>query len=285
MAIYELIERPDLEHPVLVLGLDGWIDAGLAGSHAVETITSGLDMATVATFDADVLLDHRARRPTMHLDEGINTGLTWPSIELRAATDRQGNEALLLLGVEPDHTWGAFSRAVVDLAVEFGCRMAVGLGAYPAPVPHTRATGVMATATTRELAEQVGYVHGRIDVPAGVHAAIERRCAEEGVPAVGLWAQVPHYAAAMPFPAGALVLVEALERVAGLDFDRGTLAAEADATLARLDALVSNSDEHVEMVRQLEVHVDALEAAEREGIPSGDELAAELERFLRDQET
>ena len=135
MAIYELIERPDLEHPVLVLGLDGWIDAGLAGSHAVETITSGLDMATVATFDADVLLDHRARRPTMHLDEGLNTGLTWPSIELRAATDRQGNEALLLLGVEPDHTWGAFSRAVVDLAVEFGCRMAVGLGAYPARSP------------------------------------------------------------------------------------------------------------------------------------------------------
>lgn len=284
MALYELVERPDLENPVLVLGLDGWIDAGLAASHAVATITDELEMATVASFDADTLLDHRARRPTMHLEDGLHTGLTWPSIELRAATDRQGNEALLLLGVEPDHAWGGFSRAVADLAVDFGCRMVVGLGAYPAPVPHTRPTGVMATATSRELADQVGYVHGRMDAPAGVHAAIERRCADEGIPAIGLWAQVPHYAAAMPFPAGALVLVEALEEVAGLDFDRKLLPAEADATRTRLDALVSNSAEHVEMVRQLEIHVDALEAAEREGIPSGDELAAELERFLRDQE-
>ncbi|MCX7621891.1 MAG: PAC2 family protein, partial [Acidimicrobiales bacterium] len=108
--------------------------------------------------------------------------------------------------------------AVVDLALEFGVRMVAGLGASPAPVPHTRACRVVSTATSPELARAVGFVPGRIDVPAGVHAPIELRCAEAGLPAVGLWAQVPHYAAAMPYPAAAVALIEALGRIAGVRF-------------------------------------------------------------------
>jgi hypothetical protein len=285
VSLFELIERPDLDSPVCVLALDGWIDAGLGAGQALASIVEDAEMTTVATFDSDALLDHRARRPTVHLVDGINTGLTWPSIELRVTTDQDGNEALFLVGAEPDHHWRAFSRAVGDLALEFGCRLLVGLGAYPAPVPHTRPTKLVSTATTEELAELVGYVHGHIDVPAGVHAAIERRCADLGLPAVGLWAQVPHYAAAMPYPAASVALVEGLERIGGLRFDPGNLADEASTTRERLDSLVANSDEHVEMVHQLEQHVDALEAAADEGLPSGDELAAEVERFLRDQDT
>jgi hypothetical protein len=284
MSLFELVERPDLDAPVLVLALDGWIDAGLGAAQALAAIVESSEMETVAVFDSDALLDHRARRPTMHLVDGLNTGLSWPSIELRATTDRQGNEALFLIGAEPDHSWRAFSRAVVDLALEFGSRLLVGLGAYPAPVPHTRPTKLVSTATSAELAELVGFVPGQIDVPAGVHAAIERRCADVGLPAVGLWAQVPHYAAALPYPAAGLALIEGLARIADLRFDPGGLAAEAAASRDRIDSLVANSEEHLEMVRQLEHHVDAMEAADQGGLPTGDELAAELERFLREQD-
>jgi proteasome assembly chaperone (PAC2) family protein len=282
MSLYELIERPALDAPTLVLGLDGWIDAGLAAAQALSAIVEQTEMETVAVFDSDVLLDHRARRPTMHLVDGVNTGLTWPVIELRAATDLDGTEALFLVGAEPDHNWRAFSRAAVDLALEFDIKLVVGLGAYPAPVPHTRPTGVVSTATTRSLAEQVGFIHGQIDVPSGVHAAIERRCADVGLPAVGLWAQVPHYAATMPYPQAGAALLRALEETAGLRFDASSLGSEGEQTGQRLDELVANSSEHTDMVRQLEQHVDALEA-EGDLLGSGDELAAELEKFLRDQ--
>ena len=196
--------------------------------------------------------------------------------------DRSGHDVLLLTGAEPDHSWRAFAKASVDLALEFGARLVTGLGAYPAPVPHTRATRVVSTATTPELAKQVGFMPGRIDVPGGIAAAIERRCADVGLPAVGLWAQVPHYASAMPYPGASLALIEALDRIADIQFDAGDLADEAAQTRGRLDQLVSDSPEHIDLVRQLEAQVDALESGDMAEM-TGDELAAEFERFLRDQ--
>jgi len=283
--LYELVDSPELESPTMILGLEGWVDAGFAAANAFGTILEDLDTITVAVFDTDSLLDHRSRRPTMHLMNGINTGLSWPSIELRAGVDRLGNEVLFLVGVEPDHRWRSFSAAVVDLAQQFGVATVCGLGAYPAPVPHTRPTRIVSTATTAELEALVGSVDGRIDVPAGVHAAIERRCADEGLPATGLWAQVPHYAAGMPYPDGAFALIEGLRNVAGLQFPLGSLVEDARTTRNRLDELVSNSDEHVAMVRQLEAQVDAIVDTTPAGpLPTGDDLAAELEQFLREQE-
>ncbi len=280
--LFEIISNPDLDSPVLVVALEGWIDAGYAAATAMSAITGSTDMATIATFDTDTLLDHRARRPMMHLEDGVNAGLTWPTIELRATTDRNGDDVLFLIGAEPDHTWRAFSDAVVDLALEFGVRLVTALGAYPAPVPHTRATRTVATATTRDLAELVGYVPGRIDVPSGVSGAIERRCVEAGLPAVGLWAQVPHYASAMPYPAAAAALIDGLGQVAGLSFGTGNLIEDATQTRTRLDDLVANSPEHLDLVRQLEEQVDTIAEGSITEM-SGDELAAEFERFLRDQ--
>jgi predicted ATP-grasp superfamily ATP-dependent carboligase len=179
----------------------------------------------------------------------------------------------------------------MDLAVELGTRMVLGLGAYPAPTPHTRPALLAATATTPELAEQVGYVRGSLDLPGGVEAALERRAAERGLPAVGLWAQVPHYAVAMPYPPASLALVRGMMEVGGLSLPTERLVEAADATRVRLDGLVANSTEHVELVRQLEAHVDAMQQ-ETGGrgqispgvtLPSGDELAEELQRFLREQ--
>jgi predicted ATP-grasp superfamily ATP-dependent carboligase len=289
VKLFELLDAPDLDAPVLVMVLEGWIDAGLGAAGAVSAAMEHLEMTTVATFDADVLLDHRSRRPVLHLVDGVNTGLTWPSIEVRAAADRRGNDFLLLVGAEPDHHWHAFSRAAVDLAMELGVRMVVGLGAYPAALPHTRPSRLSATATTADLADQVGFVRGTIDVPGGVQAAIERRCAEVGMPAVGLWAQVPHYVSAMPYPPASSALLDGLRSVAGLDLESGDLVEEAAATKSRLDALVADNDEHLAMVRQLEAQYDAEEGPSDtllgggQPLPSGDELAAELERFLRDE--
>jgi proteasome assembly chaperone (PAC2) family protein len=289
MSLFELVERPDLESPVLILALDGWIDAGLGAANARAALLSGLDPITVALFDSDELLDHRARRPTMHLVEGVVTGLTWPTVELQAASDADGNDLLLLVGAEPDHAWRSFTRGVVDLAMEFGARLVVGLGAYPAPVPHTRPTKLAVTAGDASLIGH-GMVRATIDVPAGVQAAIERRATDVGLPAVGLWAQVPHYVAAMPYPAASVALLEGLTAVAGLHVDSPTLRQEMNGTRERIDSLIGQNDEHLRMVQQLEAAVDS-ELAPGAGtglgtgpLPSGDELAAELERFLREQD-
>jgi hypothetical protein len=284
-ALFELVQRPELDAPLLVVVLEGWIDAGLGAGTALQAISGGTQSEAVATFDTDALLDHRARRPTMHLADGIQTGLTWPVIELRAGADLDGRDVLFLVGSEPDHSWRAFSTAVVDLAMELDVRMVVGLGAYPAPVPHTRPTRVVTTTTRPELARQVGAVSGRIDVPAGVQAAIEERASDQGVPSLGLWAQVPHYASAMPYPAAGLALVEALGEVAGARFSPGRLDDDAADARLKLDALIAESAEHQQLVRQLEEQVDAASSdPESRGIPTGDDLVAELERFLRDQD-
>lgn len=286
MALYELIERPELGSPVLVLALDGWIDAGLGAQTARQQLLDQVDSITVATFDADELLDHRARRPAMVLQEGVLASLTWPSIELRAASDGAGNDMLILTGAEPDHHWRAFTRAVVELALELDTRLVVGLGAYPAPVPHTRPPRLAASASSEELAAFCA-VRTTVEVPGGIHAAIERRAAEVGLPAIGLWAQVPHYASAMPAPAAAHALLDGLAQLAGLTIDLSELATAAERTRVRIDELVAANPEHVAMVQQLEEQWDTEGGVSGLGlagtIPSGDELAAEVERFLRDQ--
>ena len=140
-SLYSLVERPDLQSPVLIMVLKGWIDAGLGADGAAEVLRQELDLSTVARFDADALLDWRARRPTMRLVDGVNTQLTWEETELSWAKDGLGHDVLLLFGNEPDHAWLAFSEQVVDLAGDLGTRLVLGLGAYPTPVPHRARRG------------------------------------------------------------------------------------------------------------------------------------------------
>ena len=286
--LYELHDRPSLDDPVMVMVLEGWIDAGYAAATAAQTLLGGLDTYPVATFDTDALLDHRARRPIMHLVDGVNTGLSWPSLELRAGIDGDGNDVLLLLGAEPDHSWRAFTEAALELAQGFGTRMVVGLGAYPATVPHTRPVSLSVTAASSELAAVSGLLRGTLDVPAGVQAVLERRCDELGIPALGIWAQVPHYVSGDPAPyhAGSLALIRQLERAASLSLPVGNLAQDAEETRQRLDAAVANNPEHLAMLRALEERHDEMvgsTTAENLEVPSADELAAEVEQFLRDQ--
>jgi hypothetical protein len=283
--LYEFHRHPELDDPVLVMQLEGWIDAGLGAAAAMATLLAHVETEVVATFDSEAFLDLRARRPTMTIEDGVNAGLAWPRIELRAGHDRAGNPLLVLAGPEPDHRWRAFADAAGALASELGARLAVGLGAFPAPVPHTRPSKLAATATNAELARLVGFVPGRLEVPAGIQAALELRFAEVGIPAVTLWARVPHYVSAMPYPAASVELLDGLSRVSGVQAYTGELRRAAQEATARIDALVAENAEHEAMVRQLEAQVDSEESGQDLGpeLPSGDELAAEIQRYLREQ--
>jgi hypothetical protein len=280
-ADYELHEEPSLDGPVLLVALEGWIDAGFAATNAMSTILDGMDTRAVATFDADELLDHRARRPVMHLVDGVNESLVWPSIELRTGTDPAGNDVLFLVGAEPDHSWRAFTAAVLDLAQRFGTRLIIGLGAYPAAVPHTRPTLLSVTASNEELANRWAFLRGTLDVPAGVQAAIEREAGDIGLPALGIWAQVPHYTSAMAFPQASRALITGIQHVGGVAVPLGTLDEEVDEARARLDQIISGNEEHARMVAALEHEADS--NADENALPSGDELAAEVEKYLRER--
>ena len=280
-SLYSMVERPELESPVLIMVLKGWIDAGLGADGAADVLIENLDRHTVARFDADALLDWRARRPTMHLVDGVNTQLTWEETELSWAKDGLGHDVLLLLGNEPDHAWLAFSEQVVDLAEDLGARMVLGLGAYPTPVPHTRTPLLAASASSEALAQ--GLIKNSVEVPSGVQGMIERRAALRGIPALGLWAQVPHYVAAMPYPAASLALLQGANRATGLDLPLGNLLDLADASRRRIDELIAQNPEHTAMLEQLEAQAEQQATDTALQATSGDELAAELERFLREQ--
>ena len=279
-ALYELVDRPELSEPVLIMVLKGWIDAGLGADGAAEVLADHLDRHTVARFDADALLDWRARRPVMRLEDGINARLSWDETELSWSRDDAGNDLLLLIGNEPDHAWLAFTDQVIDLALDLGTRLVVGLGAYPAPAPHTRPPRVAASASEPSLAE--GLLRSSVEVPTGVQGMVERKAALRGLPALGLWVQVPHYVSAMPYPAASLALLQTASRVAGLDLPTADLSTRAAANRERLDELIAANPEHQAMVAQLEAQADEDEASAQLSATSGDDLVAELERYLRD---
>jgi proteasome assembly chaperone (PAC2) family protein len=279
--LYTIVEQPELDSPVLIMVLKGWIDAGLGADGAAEVLTGNLERRTIARFDADALLDWRARRPIMRLEDGVNTQITWEDTELSWARDSLGNDILLLLGNEPDHSWLAFSEQVVDLAIDLGTRLLIGLGAYPTPVPHTRPPLLAASASSDDLAH--GLVRNSVEVPSGVQGLIERRAGLRGLPALGLWAQVPHYVAAMPYPAASLALLQATNRIAGLSLPLADIEARAQASRSRIDDLIGQNAEHQAMLEPLVQQADEHATSTQLSATSGDELAAELERFLREQ--
>jgi hypothetical protein len=287
VALHERHLRRPLDHPVLVVALEGWVDAGLGADGAITALLSASSTELVATFDGETLLDQRARRPVVHIAQGVNEGLTWPVIQMRVGSDRVGNEVCYLVGPEPDFRWPSFVAETTGLIRELGVRIVVGLGAFPAPAPHTRPVRLAATAprASADLVAQVGIVQGQIDVPSGVWGALEVALGDADIPTVGLWARVPHYVAGMAFPSASAALLDGLAAIGGLSLDSTALHTAADTTLRHIDDLIAKSDEHTSMVRQLEQAVDAAEGNPLDvgRIPTGEELAVELERYLRDE--
>jgi proteasome assembly chaperone (PAC2) family protein len=285
---YELHREPLLSDPILVVCMEGWVDAGLGAATAVSALVTEPPSQPVVTFDGDRFLDQRARRPIARIVDGMTTDLTWPRIQIRHGQDRARADVLFLIGPEPDFHWREFVDAVVGLAARWQVRMVVGLGAFPAPAPHTRPVKLAATAppTSADLVARVGMVRGELEVPAGIQSALELGLGAAGIRTISLWARVPHYVSAMPFPEASAVLVEGLAAVTGLVLDSSALRAAADSTRRQVDELIADNDEHAAMVRKLEESIDASEgnALGIDELPSAEELAAELERFLRGEE-
>ena len=223
----------------------------------------------------------------MVLSDGVIQSIKWPSIEVRYGVDRGGNDVVFIIGPEPDTSWQAFCAEIVAMAQGHAARMVVGLGSFPEPVPHTRPTRLASTAATQALANEVGFVPGAMEVPCGIHAAIEASCQAVGMPAVGVWARVPHYLAAAAYPAAAAALVDGLAKVSGLTLQSADLHDEAAEARVRIDGLVAESEEHRLLVRQLEAQYDAEEEPETPlGATDPDALErglSDIESFLREQ--
>ncbi len=275
-----ILRNPDLADPVLLVHFDGWIDAGHSAALAVERILGQFGRSTLATFETEWLLDHRARRPTLHIVDGVNVGMDWPVIKLEVGRDTNGTDVLVLHGAEPDHHWRTFTEAVLGLAQRFGVTKMVGLGAYPAPAPHTRPARVSLTSSATNSADLV-LTDVTLDVPGGVESALEQAFRSADIDAMGMWVQVPHYVSVVPYPPAALAIIGGLEQIAGVRFDTADLATEALATRNRLDELITHNDDHMKMLAQLENAFD--QDGRNEDLPSSEDLAAEIERFLRSQ--
>ena len=284
------LRGPDGRGPVLVEMLDGFVDAGAARRLAREHLLAALPSLVVATFDVDLLYDYRARRPTMLFAQDHWSSYDDPQLEVRVLHDEAGTPFLLLLGAEPDVMWGRFVDAVQLLVQRFDARLTVGTNAIPMAVPHTRPTGLTAHGSRKELvAEHPSWV-GSVQVPGSASALIEYRLGSSGKDAVGFAAHVPHYLAQAAYPPAAAALLRAVAGVGGLTLHLAALDTSSEEALETVAGLVAQSDELAELVCTLEAQYDAFIAnrTSEEGLsgsgplPSADELAAELERFLAD---
>ena len=289
-----LVDEPMLHEPVLLVMLTGWIDAAGAAASAASAVADACQVSPVLRFDDDMFIDFRARRPTMELRDGVNSNLVWSTIEMSAGRAPGGGDVLLLTGPEPDMAWHRFARTVAEIATATGVRQMVAFGAYPFAAPHTRPPQLACSSPSTEVLASVPFSRSSVDVPAGVAAALEHALHAQRIPALGIWVQVPHYVSGMSYPASAVALLDGFSQVTGIRVEDSELRRQVDAQRQRIDQIVASNDEHVAMVRQLEEIYDA--AADSSGatngeveeqelqMRSGDELAAEIQRFLRDQD-
>lgn len=274
---------PKLNSPVLIISLEGFIDAGSVASTASTFLRHRWVAEPLATFDGDEFIDYRARRPMVVIDSGRLRRVEWPKLELLWAKVDGPHDVVLLLGPEPDMKWKAFGSAVVEACGSLGIERIITLGAYPAATPHTRPASIVradnAVAPSGQWSVRDGRAVAGYTGPIGASTAIQGMLADHDLPATGLWVEVPHYISASPHPPGALALVDAVARLLDTTVDTTELQAAATHHLAQINEAVSEHAEAAEMISGLEELQDSGdEAAE---LPSGDDLAAEIERFLR----
>lgn len=275
MALYELHDRDVPGGAVVVVAFDTWVDAGLAATTAAEHLAA--EGPIVATFDADALFDYRARRPSLEIVDGRPSRLTWPSLTIRL-TQLGGRDLLVFTGPEPDYRWGELTAAVVDLLRRLRVREWISLGAIPAAVPHTRPVPILGTESRPGLLRGGAEVgpQGILRVPAAAISVLEHAVATAGIPALGYFAQVPHYVSG-PYPAAAVALLRAVGRHLDAEPPIGDLDDEARALRTRLDTAAAVDDATRTYIERLEAMVDEAR------LPSGEDLISEIERFLRER--
>lgn len=278
MPLYRLADDlPDLRDAVLVASFDGWVDAAEAASRAVGQVAG--EATVVATFDPDAVFDYRSRRPVLDVQDGRLTELQWPELAIRhARVDRR--DLLIFSGAEPDLRWQELAADAVALVRRLNVAEWVSLGAVPGAVAHTRPVPVMATASQAGLLDEPAGPEGLLRVPSAALSVLEMAVTEAGTPAVGFYAQVPPYAS-IGYAAASIALVQRLSRHLSITIDVESLLAEEREQHARYDAAVADDAMLRETVSRLE---SAAGDVESEQLPSGDDLAREIERFLRRQD-
>ena len=277
--------RPDnLRAPAMVCAFKGWNDAADSASSAASFVGSSFDATRFATIDSEEFFDFQNTRPEIKLVEGRHREIAWPDVEIyEARIPRAPRDLVLVVGHEPSYRWRTFTRTLVELAEAIGVQLVVTLGALLADVPHTRPVSITGLASDDGLVERLGLRSSRYEGPTGITGVLHAACAEAGMPSASLWAAVPHYVAATPNPKAALALVRRLESLVGVSVDASDLESAA-ADYERQVTLAVQSDPDVQ------AFVERLEAASEdeespltpEGeMPSGDTLAREFQRFLR----
>jgi proteasome assembly chaperone (PAC2) family protein len=276
--------RPDgLRAPALVAAFEGWNDAGDAASSALTFVGGALHAQRFATIDPEEFYDFQATRPTIRFVDGISRAVDWPEVEIHAASAPGAvRDLVLVTGHEPSYRWRTFCETIVDLAEALGVQSIITLGSLLADVPHTRPVGITGLASDEALIERVGLNQSSYQGPTGIVGVLHDACQRRGIPSVSLWAAVPHYVAVSPNPKGALALVRKLEGVVGVAVD----ATELEQAAGEYERQVNRAVEQDPDVQAFVERLERAAAAEEEppdpdSLPSGDVLAREFQRFLR----
>jgi proteasome assembly chaperone (PAC2) family protein len=278
-----IVERPELTRPVLVAAFRGWNDGAQAASLAAGYLAKSWGAEEFADIDPEGFFDFQATRPHVSLEEGLTRRIDWPETAFyRARPDGLDRDVVLLLGIEPNVRWRTFTELVVRLAADLGVELVITLGALLADVPHTRPSPVTGSATDSELVERLGLSASRYEGPTGIVGVVHDACKQAGIPSASLWAAVPHYVSLTPSPRGALALCERLGALIGVGVEAEELEEAARTYEAQVSEAVASDEETAAYVEELERRADQLEEATE--LPSGDALAAELTRFLRERE-
>jgi proteasome assembly chaperone (PAC2) family protein len=282
--------RPDgLRAPALVCAFTGWNDAGDAASAALNMIGTSLGAARFAQLDPEEFFDFQSQRPSVEISDSRTREIVWPEIEIfEARVPRAHRDLILLQGPEPSFRWRSFCAAVVELAEALGVQMVVTLGALLADVPHTRPVPIHGLSSDEGLVERLDLRPTNYEGPTGIVGVLQAACQDAGMPTASLWASVPHYVAAAPNPKAALALVRKLESLLGVAIDAGELES-ASGEYERQVSLAVQSDPDVQaFVERLEQAAEedaADELPDPRDLPSGDVLAREFQRFLRQRGT
>jgi predicted ATP-grasp superfamily ATP-dependent carboligase len=275
--------RPKLERPVLVAAFRGWNDGAQAASLAAGYLARAWDAEQIADVDPEGFFDFQATRPHVSLVDGITRRIDWPETAFYhakpAGLDR---DVVLLLGIEPNVRWRSFTDLVVGHVRELGVDLVVTLGALLADVPHTRPSPVTGSASNQTLVEELGLSTSRYEGPTGIVGVLHDACNKSGIPCASLWAAVPHYVSLTPSPRAAAALCTRLGGLLEIEIDTGELDRAAETYEDQVSQAVASDEETAAYVEELERRADSIE--EEFELPSGDALAAELTRYLRERE-
>jgi len=275
--------RPELRSPVLVAAFRGWNDGGQGATLGGGYLAKHWGAESFAEIDSESFYDFQAVRPNVSLEDGLTRKIEWPTNTfLHAPIPGLDRDAVILLGVEPNLRWKTYTGLVLELVQDLEIEFVVTLGSLLADVPHTRPAPVSAAASDASLVEELGVEPSRYEGPTGIVGILLDACRREGLPAVSLWAAVPHYVSLAPSPRAALALCTRLGELIGTDIDVAELEQAAEEYSQQVTEAVESDGETAAYVEELERRVDLMEAAEE--LPSGESLAAELTRFLRERE-